>query len=393
MGLPIPKLKDLYNQILADLEGELGVSIPRFGKSYLRASAGVQAAKMKLYYLTIARVQKNIAPDTADSESIGGTLERFGRIKLGRDPFPATSSKYTVNVTGSIGAVVSAGTTFKSDDDSLSPSKLFVLDVEKTLASETDSMQLRSLETGLETRLNVSNTLTSTSPIANVEKQVSVLLEDQIPLDSEDQEEYRQKIIDAYQLEAQGGAATDYRLWSADAQGVLRVYPFAKSGADWDINLFVEATESDSTDGKGTPTLAILTDVENVVEFDPDTTKVLNDRGRRPLNVIVDVKAITPLDVDITFTGFVNLTPELEGTVENTLKDYLKTVRPFVAGADIIGNKNDVLTSGKLTAVTQSVLPDSVYFEKLNFSVDGNQITTSYTFLNGDIPSLNNISF
>lgn len=393
MALQIPKLKDLYNQILSDLEGELGASIPRFGKNYLRASAGVQAAKMKLYYLTIARVQKNIFVDTADPEAVGGTLERFGRVKLGRDPFPATAAKYTVEVIGSVGAVVSAGTTFKSNDDSRNPGKLFVLDVEKTLATASDSMQLRSLETGLENRLDVGNQLTSTSPIANVEKIVTVLTEDEIPKASEDLEEYRQKAIDAYQLEAQGGAATDYRLWSGDAQGVLKVYPFAKSGADWDINLFVEATEADSIDGKGTPTAAILTEVEEVIEFDPDTTKDLNDRGRRPLNVIVDVKPVNALDVDLDFVGFTNLTPELETVIETALFDYLKTVRPFVAGADIVANKNDVLTAGKIIAITQSVLPDAVYFETVNFSVDSNVISTSYTFLNGDIPYLNNINF
>jgi len=393
MALQIPKLKDLYTQILADLEGELGSSVSKFGKAYIRASAAVQAAKLKLFYLTIARVQKNIFVDTADPENIGGTLERFGRVKLGRDPFPATNSLYTVEVNGDIAAIIKASTTFKSDDDSDNPGQLYVLDVEKTIGSQPDTMQLRSLGTGLSTRLSVGNTLTSTSPIANVDKVVTVTVEDQIPLDAEDIEVYRQRCIDAYQLEPQGGAATDYRLWSADAQGVLRVYPFVKSGADWDINLFVEATIADSLDSKGTPTPAILSDVESVVDFDPDTSKELNERGRRPLNVIVDVQAITPLDVDISFTGAVNITPELETAITDSLESFLSTVRPFVAGADIVVNKNDVLTVGKLTTVAQSVIPDNAYFETLSFSVDGNPITTSYTFLNGDIPYLNNVVF
>lgn len=393
MALQIPTISELYTQILADVEGELGSSVSIFGKAYIRASVAVQSAKMKLYYLTLAGVQKNIFIDTADPEAIGGTLERFGRVKLGRDPFPATNSKYTVEVTGNIAAIVKAGTQFKSDDNSANPGKLFVLDVEKTIVTVPDTMQLRSLETGLDTRLIVTNTLTSTSPIANVDKLVTVTVEDEIPLGAEDLEVYRQKGIDAYQLEPQGGAPADYRIWSADAQGVLRVFPFAKSGAPWDINLYIEATEADSTDGKGTPTAAILQEVEDVVELDPDTTKDINDRGRRPMDVIVDFLAITPLDIDVFILGGVGITSELETAITDAIRDYLRTVRPFVAGADVVINKNDVLTSGKLSTVAYGAIPDSVYFETLNFSVDDNPVVTSFTFLNGDIPFLNSVTF
>lgn len=85
MAVQIPTTQELYTSIKSDLETELNINIPVFGKIFLRALAAVQAAKLKLYYLAIASVQKNIFPDTADPESIGGTLERFGIVKLGRN--------------------------------------------------------------------------------------------------------------------------------------------------------------------------------------------------------------------------------------------------------------------------------------------------------------------
>src|SRR5690349_13978165 len=97
--ISIPTTNQLYEDILADLEAEYGQSIPLFGKIFLRAFAGVQAAKLKLLYLSIANLQKNIFIDTADPEASGGTLERFGRIKLGRNPFPATAGQYEIQVT------------------------------------------------------------------------------------------------------------------------------------------------------------------------------------------------------------------------------------------------------------------------------------------------------
>jgi len=64
--------------------------------------------------------------------------------------------------------------------------------------------------------------------------------------------------------------------------------------------LFIEATVVDSTDGKGTPSAALIQDVEDVIEFDPDTTKALEDRGRRPLTVNqIFFTAITPQFVTV----------------------------------------------------------------------------------------------
>ena len=50
MPVTIPTLSQLYNDILGQLESELGITIPLFGRNYLRALAAVQAAKMKLIY-------------------------------------------------------------------------------------------------------------------------------------------------------------------------------------------------------------------------------------------------------------------------------------------------------------------------------------------------------
>lgn len=390
----IPTLNELYISIKTDLESKLGVSINVFGKTYLNALAMVQAGTLKLFYLTIARVQKNIFVDTADPEAIGGTLERFGRVKLGRDPFPATQGKYVVIVTGDTAATVPAGQTFKSNDDSQSPGKLFILDVAKVLGAPSDTMELRALEAGLDSQLAVNDLLTATSPILNVDSVVTVQSESEEPKSAEDLEDYRAKAIEAYQLEPQGGAASDYRIWSADAQGVRKVYPYAKSGAANELELFVEATIADSTDGKGTPTVAILDDVKDVVEFDPDTTKPPEERGRRPLGIFnIDFLAISPLDVDITITNPINFDAATETAVENAIIAELLVVRPFVPGADVEANRNDNLSVNKLIFIVQSVISDDQFFDTLTFEVDGVPIPASKTFENGDIPFLTSITY
>jgi len=388
MAVTIPTLNQLYTDILGQLESELGITIPLFGRNFLRALAAVQAAKLKLIYLMIGDVQKNIFVDTADPESIGGTLERFGRVKLGRSPFSAQSGTYTVGVTGTAGAVIKASSTFKSDDDSSSPSMLYQLDNDYTLTGSGDTIDVRALEGGLDSKLVINDTLTSTAPIANVESSVIVTVELISPLSAESIEDYRAKAIEAYQLEPQGGAATDYRLWSADAQGVAKVYPYVKQGFAGEIELFVEATVADSSDGKGTPTLTILNDVESVVEFDPDTTKPLNERGRRPVGVFnIDFNPVTIKEIDVEITGYQNLTPTIQTSIDNAIEAFINEVRPFVDAADVLANKNDILSINNLTFIILQAEPTSI-FTGIDLKVDSVSVPT-FTFDNGDIPHFN----
>ena len=42
----IPKISDLYNNIKSSIETKLNVTIPSFGKNFLRAFAQVQAGEL-----------------------------------------------------------------------------------------------------------------------------------------------------------------------------------------------------------------------------------------------------------------------------------------------------------------------------------------------------------
>lgn len=385
--ITIPKLSELYTDILADLEAEYTSTIPLFGKVFMRALAAVQAGKLRIFYLVIGNLQKNIFVDTADRESSGGTLERFGRIKLGRNPFPAQAAQYEVDVTGTIGAEIPGSTTFKTNDDSLNPGKLFVLDVAYTLTAATDTITVRALEAGLDSRLEIGDELTATAPIANVDRIATVSAEAIEPQAAEDIEDYRSKAIEAYQLEAQGGAASDYRLWSADAQGVQRVYPYARSAASAEVNLYIEATVADSTDGKGTPSASLLEDVETVVEFDPDTTKPLNERGRRPLGVFeVHYLPVTIKEITIQINGFVGITAAIQTSIFNAVKARIDAIRPFVAGADVLEDKDDILNINIIISTILTAQPGSI-FGTVTLNVDAVPVS-SWQFVFGDIPFL-----
>jgi len=385
----IPTLNELYTQILSDLESSesINITIPLFGKNFLRAMAMVQAAKMKLLYLRVGFVQKNIFVDTADSEAIGGTLERFGRVKLGRNPFPARAAEYTIEVTGTIGATIPASTVFRSDDDSLNPTKLYILDNAYTLVSATDTVLVRALEAGNGSQLLVGDTMTSTIPLANVNQVGEVTIESVEPLAAETIEQYRRITIEAFRLEAQGGAGADYRLWAFDVQAVQQSYPYAKSGNANEVDLYIEATIGDSTDGKGTPSAGTLAAVEAAIE-DPTATRP----ARKPLTVFqVNYIPVSPLDIEVEIQGTASPTTEQQTTITTAIRQALSEVRPFVDSIDIEANRNDTIDLFKLGQIILNAIP-SFPFTGIVLEVGGN-VETSYTFEDGEIPYLDAVTF
>ena len=387
----IPSVNDLKEALENDLKSKLNLSTTDL-KYVLDAFDSVLAMQFKLMYLYLSDIQNEIFPDTATIEANGGTLERLGRIYLNRNPRPATAGIFNLEVTGTNGAILRTGLTFKSNENSLNPSQLYVLDNEYTLTGTTDIIEVRSLGGGTSFDLNVADELTITEPVLGVNNLVVVSSVIEQPRASEDIEVYRQNILDAIQLEPQGGSKTDYRLWSADAQGVRKVYPYVRNDDAGFVDVYVEATRTDSTDNEGTPDSTLLENVEEVIDFDPDDTKPQNERGRRPIQANVTALQIEITPVDVTITGLVDASPSVQSSIEENIKTFLYDVRPYVAGADLPRDKNDILYSARLQSVVTDVLDSANFFNTLEMEVNGVPVL-SYEFNLGFIPYLRNLTF
>jgi len=385
----IPKISDLYNNIKSSIETKLNVTIPSFGKNFLRAFAQVQAGELKLFYIAVANVQKNIFVDTADSEEFGGTLERFGRVKLKRNPFPSVAGKYTVTLTGSIGAIVPIGTLWKSDDTSASPDYLFTNDTPITFVGTSATILLRCLTAGIEAKLVVGNTLSLTGPIAQVNTTATVITENVAPQEKESLEEYRRKTLTAFRLEPQGGSGSDYLIWSLEIQGVRNVYPYTKFdllGYSNEINLYVE---SDDANAFYVPTTTILNYVQDNIEL-PTSTRP----SRKPLGVnTIYYFPVTPLNVTIQINQIPgsNFTTSEQTSIFNYIKLKLSEIRPFVDSINVVEDKNSTLNPYKLGEMIANAVP-SKQFTSVTFTVGGVS-QTNYEFVNGDIPKLTTITY
>ena len=387
----IPTIAEIYSNLSSDLRNRLEISDDGLRK-VLDAIAISLAGQFKLTYLSLADIQNNVFPDTADLGENGGTLDRFGLIHLNRIRRPSTSGIFTVSLIAEAGSVLRRGITFKSNDDSQNAGKLFVLDQQETLVGVADILEIRSLEGGSESLLTIGDKLTITEPVIGVDQIVTIASIVRQPFDEESIEDFRASILQSIQLEPQGGAKTDYKLWAADAQGVRKVYPYLSDNNAGTVQIYVEATIGDSTDALGTPSATLLNDVLEVIEFDPDISLPLNERGRRPIQADVQVESIVLTPVDITITGMQENSASITQSLRDNIEKYLYDIRPYVSGADLARNKNDILYSAALQSVTTNVLEASNFFTNFTVFVSGvNQL--SFLFTRENIPYLRNISF
>lgn len=387
----IPTTTELYNNIVSDLKSRLGLTDDDLKKNFDAMSA-VLAAQFKLLYLFLGDIQNNIFPDTADTLENGGTLERIGNIQLNRNPNPPTVGVFVVSVNGVAGSIIRSGLSFKSNDTSRNPGQTYLTDVSTTLTGSNDVITIRSVGGGVEFDLDINDQLTITEPVIGVEQTVTITAVTQQPRAAESIELYRRRIIDAIQLEPQGGSRTDYRLWAANAQGVRRIYPYVSDLNAGTVNIFVEATAIDSTDGFGTPSAALLQDVRDVIEFDPDTSRPVNERGRRPLQATINTLPIILNVVDVVITGLNEDTQTIRTAIQNNIISFLSDIRPYIAGADLLRNRNDVLFLARLQSVITDALDSGNFFVSVTMLVDDND-TIQSSFSGGNIPRLRNLTF
>ena len=123
----IPTISQLYESARNDLRNRLNLSDVET-KKVLDVFSSVLAAQLKLTYLFLSDIEKNLFPDTADTSENGGSLDRFGLIHLNRLRRESTNGVYSVVIDGVVGSMLREGITFKSDDNALSPGELYVLD-------------------------------------------------------------------------------------------------------------------------------------------------------------------------------------------------------------------------------------------------------------------------
>lgn len=395
--MTFPTLQQIFDNISTDLKNEFGISSENDLKRVLVAIAASNAGFLKLLYLLLKDVQKNVFADTADPEENGGTLDRFGRVKLNRERRKATTGVYDLNVTGVIGGVIPVGAQFKSGENSAAPNQLFETTESLTLSGTTGIIEVESLLEGTDYALTVNDELFLVNPITNIDNLATVDAIVTAATPEETVEEYRDAILTAFRLESQGGAASDYRKWSLDVTGMRTVYPYTTPGASGEVDIYAEALPDYSTDTHGTPSTAMLealwkNDFTGVFERSPDTSLPDYERGRRQLGLtLINIIAVTPKNIIVTITNLKDESATEKAKISAALETYLYNIRPFISGIDDYNNKKDTITVSDLFYTISNAVSVGNTFDSV--AISGAYTVLPHTFENGDIPYLASIVY
>jgi uncharacterized phage protein gp47/JayE len=358
--MTIPKVKEIKNQNVANIEGEINQTTPSNDKAYNKVIAAVEAVLQKsLYNFAIDRAKQNLAL-TATKDDLDKLGAEYGVIRK-----EAVSTVLTATLPGADTTVIPATIDFVGDANGVR----YANDASVTIGTPTAGvaeLTLTAKQTGTIGNLQAGDTLSIGTQVAGAETiaTVAVITGETSEIlttgtEREEDDDYRLRILDVIRAPGGGGNAADYRNWSQEVSGVSRAYPYggdpAGSGSPPERTVYVEADTT--VDPDGIPTQALLDDVRESITYDPETGQT-----RQPLGLTDDtlfVEQITRTEFYVRITGLTvdaSIETAVKDEIETQLASYFRALRPFVDGVDAPIDNNSLITDLTVSDVVQDVL-------------------------------------
>lgn len=351
MSLTTPTTQQINDNIVAQLEASLNQSIPLLPKSFLRVLAKALAGVFILLYkyagfmFLQSFVRTASYAETEVNGSLVNPLLEWGRLIGIGDPTAATQAELLIDITveNQTGSLP-AGTQLVGPSNGVT----YITLTSVLLSSSTVQATVRAVSDQNDTggagtigNLDPGATVSFANPLANVTRNATVVSQVVTGADAEDIEVYRQRIIDRFQKQPQGGAYADYELWGESVAGILNVYPYT-STCPGQVDLYVEATEASSGSPDGIPTTAQLQAVLDAVELDSSGLAT-----RRPAGALVNAFPITRIAFVITVTSLdVADVAQTQTDITTAVQEYFSSRAPFIEGLTVPPRVDRITSSG-----------------------------------------------
>jgi uncharacterized phage protein gp47/JayE len=355
---------EIYNNLIAQLEASLAQSVPIAPKSFLRVLARAVAAVFVILhkYANWMTLQQFVRYASFAETEVGGVvvspLVEWGRLIGIGDPTPATRTEMIISITveNQTGTLPSG-----SQLRGVSNGIIYVTIGAVSLDSATVTAVVRATTAGTVGNLESGAEISFANPLANVGRVAEVLSVEVTGADAEDGEVYRQRVLDRFQKQPQGGALADYEQWGESVAGVLNVYPYP-SDCPGQVDVYVEsATEPD-----GIPTEAQLNAVLDAIEYDEDGLA-----SRRPVGALVNTFPINRLGFDVVVTGLVSDDlAQVRLDIADAVEAYFLSREPYIAGLSVPPRRDRITRSGVAGVVDDIVSADGGIFSDVTIELD-----------------------
>lgn len=370
MALNIPTTAEVTANIVAQIEASISQAVPLLPRAFIRVLAKAMAGVFILLYKFggFIFLQMFVSTATFGDVKVGtrviNPLIEWGRLIGVGDPTAAIQAEITATVTvlNQVGSLPANSQLIGGLNQVTYISTAAVL-----LNAATVSVPCRAVEdpggnngTGVVGNLDPGDALQFANPLADVARDAVVLTLDTTGADGETETDYRQRVVDRFQAQPQGGAYADYRLWGSEVAGVRRIYPY--TGDPGEVDVFVEADTS--IDPDGIPPGSMLTDVFDAIEKDEAGIAT-----RRNANAFVNSLAITRTGFDVTVTGLTAPTglAAIQAEITAAIELYFRNREPFVDGLTLPPRLDRIKKTDLIAIVGEIVNLNNAEFTDVSF--------------------------
>jgi uncharacterized phage protein gp47/JayE len=295
MAFERPTLATLVTRVEGDLKSGLElVTILR--RSFLGVIARVLAGLAHSLFGYIKFIEKQAFPDTATDEY----LERWASI-WGVTRRAATFAEFTLDVTGTNGTVIPAGTVYRRSDG-----MEYTVDEEVTIAGGVGELALTANEAGTGSEVAEGDTISVLSPIAGLTSAGTVAELTTEPDDSEDDESLQARVVDRIQNPPSGGAANDYIQWALEVAGITRAWVGPQALGPGTVVVYIVSDDEDPI----TPSAPKIAEVQAYIDV------------LAPVTATVTVVAASLLPIDLEIAVDPN-TSVVQDAIEAELEDLI----------------------------------------------------------------------
>ena len=333
MALVTPTTKEVADQIIAQVEASVSPVASFLPRAFTRFFAKVLAGVFMIVYKYAGWMFLQIFVRTAsfdETEVLGikiTPLIEWGRLIGIGDPIAAVQAELLLDivVTNQTGSLP-AGTQAVSNKNGIT----YILLSPVTLDAATKQGTFRAASDidggtggGDIGNLDPGDIVSFVNPLANVERDMSVDSVTTQGADAETEPVYRQRVIDRFQQQPQGGAGVDYVIWGTEPDEVENIYPY--TGANGFVEVFVEVFSSVEPDGLASQN--VLDDVRTAIIFEDGS------QTRKPINAFLNTFSITRTGFVVNISGMVVPDPTTtEALITDALETYFLGREPFIDG-------------------------------------------------------------
>lgn len=364
-------------------------------KSFIKILCKVFAGVFIVVYKLVGWYFLQMFPETADWKEVtilGVRLRPL--VKLGvlfgvGEPLAGVQWRgiITIDVLTQ-GSVLYSGTQLKSNVTG----KLYIVEETKTLLQQKETVSVVCTEIGTAGNLEQNDTLNFVNPYGFIKTEAVVSDVARVGLDNELESSYRNRVINRFRLQPQGGALADYRIWASEVPGVLNVYPYNDKEQPGGVLLYVSGISDVYVDR--VPDKGLLKKVGEACTYDPQTGRAT----RKPLTAMLDpknngsysnVKPITVAAFDVVITGVSGIAPaDFAQVVKPSLQNYFLDRDLYIRGLSDDNNRTNVVSKNHvITVINQIAVSVKAIFETAEIRKDG-KVAPLYTLDNGELARL-----